>query len=225
MLYSVKIARRQSEIRQSLATLIGNEKPTDDEIRNIEAMDSEFRQNETRYRAALITEDTERREAGAELETRTGSQWDELVAGFEMRQVALSFQEGRALDGRTLEVVTELRSKGGYRGMPVPWAALERRNTVAAGTPNPLSTRPTIDRLFPDSVAARMGAQMISIDQGATEWPVTTSAVTAGWQVRPHTRPWTRRWHQTTRLESGWQSAARPCCNRGLRLRTRFGAI
>ena len=183
MLYSVKIARRQSEIRQSLATLIGNEKPTDDEIRNIEAMDSEFRQNETRYRAALITEDTERREAGAELETRTGSQWDELVAGFEMRQVALSFQEGRALDGRTLEVVTELRSKGGYRGMPVPWAALERRNTVAAGTPNPLSTRPTIDRLFPDSVAARMGAQMISIDQGATEWPVTTSAVTAGWQA------------------------------------------
>ena len=183
MLHSVKIARRQSEIRQSLATLIGNEKPTDDEIRNIEAMDSEFRQNETRYRAALITEDTERREAGAELETRTGSQWDELVAGFEMRQVALSFQEGRALDGRTLEVVTELRSKGGYRGMPVPWAALERRNTVAAGTPNPLSTRPTIDRLFPDSVAARMGAQMISIDQGATEWPVTTSAVTAGWQA------------------------------------------
>jgi hypothetical protein len=40
---------------------------------------------------------------------------------------------------------------------------------------------PIIDRLFPDSVASRMGAQMVSIDSGAIEWPVTTSAVTAGW--------------------------------------------
>ena len=183
MLDSVKITRRQSEIRQALAGLVAKSDATADELRNIEAMDLEFRGNETRYRAALICEDTERREAGAELETRSESQWTDLVAGFEMRQVALYLQEGRSLDGRTAEVVTELRSKGGYRGTPVPWAALERRNTVAAGTPNPLSTRPTIDRLFPDSVAARMGAQMISIDSGLTEWPVTTSAVTAGWQT------------------------------------------
>jgi hypothetical protein len=53
--------------------------------------------------------------------------------------------------------------------------------TVAGGTPDPISTRPIIDRLFPDSVASRMGAQMISIDHGAVEWPVTTSAVSAGW--------------------------------------------
>ena len=185
MLTSVKIARRQSEIRQALATLVGNEKPTDDEVRTIEAMDVEFRQNETRYRAALISEDTERRDAGAELETRTGSQWDELVAGFELRQVALSLDEGRALNGRTAEVVQELRSKGGYRGIPVPWMALERRvgETIASGVPNPLQTRPIIDRLFPDSVASRMGAQIISIDSGAVEWPVTTSAVTAWWQA------------------------------------------
>lgn len=183
MLDSLKITRRQSEIRQALAALVGKEKPTEDEVRSLEALDLEFRNNETRYRASLITEDTERREAGAELETRAGKEWDDLVAGFELRQVALSMQEGRVLDGRTLEVVTELRSKGGYRGTPVPWAALERRNTVASGTPNPLSTRPIIDRLFPDSVAARMGAQMISIDAGLTEWPVTTSAVTAGWQA------------------------------------------
>ena len=183
MLNSIKITRRQSEIRQALAGLVAKEKPSEDEVRSLEALDLEFRNNETRYRASLITEDTERREAGAELETRGGKEWDDLVSGFEMRQVALSMQEGRALDGRTLEVVTELRSKGGYRGTPVPWAALERRNTVAAGTPNPLSTRPTIDRLFPDSVAARMGAQMISIDAGLIEYPVTTSSVTAGWQA------------------------------------------
>ena len=183
MLESVKITRRQSEIRQALAGLVGKEKPTEDEVRNIEAMDLEFRQNETRYRAALICEDTERREAGAELETRSGKEWADLMAGFEMRQVAFALDEGRALSGKTAEIVTELRNAGGFRGIPVPWGALEQRagETIASGTPNPVQTRPIIDRLFPDSVASRMGAQMISIDSGAVEWPVTTSAVSAGW--------------------------------------------
>lgn len=183
MLESVKIARRQSEIRQKLAALVGKEKPTEDEVRQVEALDSEYRTNEVRYRAALITEDTERREAGADLETRSDREWHELVARFELRQIALHLDEGRALEGQTLEIVSELRSRGGYRGTPIPMAALERRNTVAAGVMNPMTTRPIIDRLFPDSVAARMGAQMIAIDSGLTEWPVTTSAVAAGWQA------------------------------------------
>jgi HK97 family phage major capsid protein len=181
VLDSVNITRRQSEIRQQLATLVGKEKPTDEEVRQVSALDGEYRTNEVRYRAALIAEDTERRDAGTELETRSDREWQELLSGFELRQVALHLDEGRAIDGRTAEIVTELRNAGGYRGIPVPWGALERRNTVAAGTPNPVETRPIIDRLFPDSVAARMGIQMISIDAGLTEWPVTTSAVTAGW--------------------------------------------
>ncbi|MFC0158886.1 phage major capsid protein [Mameliella alba] len=181
MLESVKIARRQSEIRQSLAELAAKDSPTEDEVRNMDELDREYRSNETRYRAALIAEDTERRDAGNELETRSAQEWADLMAGFEMRQVALALDEGRQLAGQTAEIVTELRNAGGFRGIPVPWQALEVRNTVASGTPDPVSTRPIIDRLFPDSMASRMGAQMISIDAGAVEWPVTTSAVTAGW--------------------------------------------
>jgi len=107
----------------------------------------------------------------------------ELIGRFEMRQVVLALDEGAALYGQTAEVVSELRSKGGYRGIPVPWLALERRagETIASGTPNPLETRPIIDRLFPASVAGRMGTQMINIDSGLTEWPVVTSSVAAGW--------------------------------------------
>ncbi|WP_448326125.1 phage major capsid protein [Sulfitobacter sp. M13] len=183
MLRSVEIARRQSEIRQNLAELANNQTPSEDEIRKMGEMDTEYRSNETRYRAALIAEDTERRDAGSELETRSSQEWADLMAGFEMRQVALALDEGRQLDGQTAEIVTELRNAGGFRGIPVPWQALETRagETVAGGTPNPIQTRPIIDRLFPDSVASRMGAQMISIEAGAIEWPVTTSAVTAGW--------------------------------------------
>ncbi|MAW87169.1 MAG: phage major capsid protein [Phyllobacteriaceae bacterium] len=183
MLESVKIQRRQSEIRQALAAIVGKDKPTEDETRSMEAMDAEYRQNETRYRAALIAEDSERREAGADLETRSEREWAEIMSGFEMRQVALALDEGAQLTGKTAEIVTELRSKGGYRGMPVPWEALEKRagETVASGTPNPIRTAPIIDRLFAGSVAARMGGSMVNVGVGEMEYPVTTSSVSAGW--------------------------------------------
>ena len=88
MLESVKIARRQSEIRQQLAAIVGKPEPTEDETRSMDTLDAEYRTNETRYRAALIVEDEERRKAGEELETRSDREWAELMAGFEMRQVA-----------------------------------------------------------------------------------------------------------------------------------------
>lgn len=185
MLESVKIQRRQSEIRQALAELVGKSELTEDEQRSMEAMDKEYRSNELRYRAALIAEDAERREAGEDLETRESREFAELMDRFELRQVALALDEGRPLDGPTAEVVQELRSQGGYRGVPVPWQALEVRagETVSTATPDPVQTRPIIDRLFPQSVAGRMGAQMVSIDSGSVEWPVTTQGATVGWQA------------------------------------------
>src|SRR5690606_30496626 len=83
MLESVKIARRQSEIRQALAGLVATANPTADELRTFAAPDLEFRTSETRYRAALIREDTERRDAVAELETRSSHKWAALLAGLE----------------------------------------------------------------------------------------------------------------------------------------------
>ena len=175
MLQSVKLQRRQSEIRQRLSELVANDNASEEEQREIESLDTEFRSNETRYRAALIAEDTERREAGEELEERSEKEWADLVDQFELRQVALHYDEGRALEGQTAEIVQELRSAGGFRGIPVPWQALEQRagETVASGTPNPVRTAPIIDRLFPQSVAGRMGVQMVTIQNGDMEYPVT----------------------------------------------------
>ncbi|MZR15040.1 phage major capsid protein [Maritimibacter sp. DP07] len=185
MLDSVKISRRQSEIRQTLAGLAGKDSPSEDEVRQMDELDREYRSNETRYRAALVAEDEERREAGAELETRSEREWSELMGSFEVRQVAMALDHGHQIDGQTAEIVQELRSHGAYQGVPVPWEALEQRagETIASGTPDPIQTRPIIDRLFPDSVAARMGAQMISIDHGEIEWPVVTQGASVGWQT------------------------------------------
>ena len=101
MLNSVMIQRRQSEIRQTLAELVGKEEPTEDETRKMGELDTEYRTNETRFRAALVAEDEERREAGRELEGRDGKEWADLLGQFEMRQVALALDEGAQLDGPT----------------------------------------------------------------------------------------------------------------------------
>ena len=183
MLESAKIQKRQSEIRENLASLAAKEQPSEDETRQMEELDAEYRSNETRYRAALTSEDDERRKASDELATREAGEWDSLVAKYEVRQAALHLDEGKALDGATAEVVQELRSTGGYRGVPVPFDALEQRagETTAGSIPDPVSTRNIIDRLFPQSVAGAMGAQMVNIGAGEVEFPVTTSSVTAGW--------------------------------------------
>lgn len=185
MLDSVKITRRQSEIRQALAGLVGKENPTEDETRSMETMDAEYRANETRYRAALIAEDTERREAGADLETRSDREYAELVGRFEIRQVVDFYDGGGSIKGETAEVIAEMRSKGRYKGVPIPLAALETRagETVAADQINPKTIRPVIDRLFPASVASRLGIQSINIASGELEFPVATAGAVFGWQT------------------------------------------
>jgi HK97 family phage major capsid protein len=187
MLTSVKIQKRQSEIRQSLAALVGKDKPTEDETRSMSDLDTEYQANETKFRAALIVEDTERREAKDDLETRSDKEFADLIGKFELRQVALFLDEGHIINGATAEIVSELRSQGGYRGVPVPYAALalEQRagETVATGVPSPKFTAPIIDRLFPQAVASRMGGRMISIAQGTEEYPLSASTVTAAWQT------------------------------------------
>ncbi|WLA36177.1 phage major capsid protein [Bradyrhizobium elkanii] len=182
----MKIQKRQSEIRQQLAAMVGKETLTEDETRSMTELDVEYGANEKKYRAALIAEDTERRDAKSDLETRGDREYSDLVNRFELRQVALHLDEGHVINGATAEIVSEMRSRGGYRGIPVPFEALvlEQRagETVASGTPSPKITAPIIDRLFPQSVASTMGGQMISIAQGSEEYPLSASSVSAAWQ-------------------------------------------
>jgi len=185
MLQSKKIQLRQSEIRQQLSELAGKDNPSEDEMRSMDALDKEYRAGETRYRASMIAEDAERREAGEELETRSDREYADLLGRFELRQVALALDEGKALSGATAEVVAELRNAGGYQGIPVPYAALETRagESIASGQVNPKVIRPTIDRLFPNGVAARLGVQSIQIAQGEVAFPVATAGAVFGWQT------------------------------------------
>jgi len=42
------------------------------------------------------------------------------VASFELRQVAAAIEHGNALSGQTAEIVSEMRNRCDYRGIPVP---------------------------------------------------------------------------------------------------------
>ncbi|MBI6628274.1 phage major capsid protein [Pontibaca salina] len=186
MLDSVKISRRQSEIRQTLSELVGKTDATEDETRSMESLDKEYRANEVKYRAALIAEDEQRSEAKGELETRSDREWSEMMGGFELRQVAMALDEGRKLDGATAEIIEEMRSAGGYQGIPVPMEALETRagETVSGDQVlNPKAVRPLIDRIFPNSVASQLGIQRVSIAQGEVAFPVATAGAVFGWQT------------------------------------------
>ncbi len=185
MLKSTEIQRRQSEIRSKLADLVGKDKPDEAETREIDALDAEYRSNETRYRGALIAEAEERSQAADELETRSDVEWRSMLGNFELRQVALHLDEGTSLTGQTAEIVTEMRSQGGYRGIPVPLEALEVRAGETTGSDvvvRPERVQPIIDRLFAASVATQMGARVVNIAAGTEAYPIVTSAVAAGWQ-------------------------------------------
>jgi HK97 family phage major capsid protein len=183
MLTSKKLELRRSEIRQSLAELANIETPSEDEVRKMGDLDTEYRAKESQYRAALISEDEERKEAGAELETRSDTEWTELASKFEVRQVALALDTGATLDGATAEMVQELRNAGGFQGIPVPLEALETRSgeTLAGGVPDPIRTMPTIDRIFANSSATQMGCRMINVGVGEIEYPVATGGAQPGW--------------------------------------------
>jgi len=185
MLTSKKLELRRSEIRQNLAELANIETPSEDETRKMGELDKEYRAKEAQYRAALISEDEQRDAAKDELETRSGSEWAEMMGKFELRQVALALDEGAAINGATKEIIDEMRSTGGYQGIPVPYAALEQRagETIASGVTSPETIRPTIDRIFAGSVAEKLGVQRISIAQGSVAYPVATSGAVFGWQT------------------------------------------
>lgn len=126
---------------------------------------------------------TERKEAGAELESRSDTEWGDMANRFEVRQVALALDTGEKLDGATAEMVQELRNSGGFQGIPVPLEALETRagETLAGGVPDPIRTMPTIDRIFAGSSATQMGCRMINVGVGEIEYPVATGGAQPGW--------------------------------------------
>lgn len=186
MLRSQTLQIRQSEIRSRLAELQAGEEIDDEQRGQMDELTVEYRQNETEYRAAVISEESERQEHAPE--DGSSREWQRQIDRFEIGQAVGMLTERTArLTGATAEVVEELRSQAGsgLQGIPIPLDILvpveTRADTTSATTPTPETTLPIIDRVFADSVAARMGIRQVTIPFGDRVTPIATAGSVFNW--------------------------------------------
>ncbi|MDR1969527.1 MAG: phage major capsid protein [Burkholderiaceae bacterium] len=182
MLLSQKIARRQSEIRENLARLAGIETPTDEQRSELATLDTEYSTNEQRYRAALTSEDTERR-AASEVPSDTAA-LEKRVSVLRVVQAAIA---GRQLDGAEREYHQEAERRSGQsaQGTYVPLNSLEKRInlTTTAGDLVPTDHRGDlyIGPLRDSLVVRSLGVRTLSGLRGNIEIPKAGTGITSGW--------------------------------------------
>ena len=172
-----------------------------DEIRNeADALQSEYRDLETRHRAAIIGEGEEEQRAAGAFGPGDGENGER---GRLLREVRLAdyltpASAGTGLTGRAAEVnhAFEVPLVGGSGGVSIPWAVLagpapapvgERRDnrdgretrafTTTGAYDGGTMQRPVLQRLFGPGVLDALGVRVDSVPVGQSEWPLVTGAV------------------------------------------------
>ena len=167
-----KLQLRQSEIREKINELLGNDSRTEEQDGELSTLTAEGMAIEPEIRAAIVaspdpapthteaTEDTEAR------------QRRELSDQSDMGRIVGSVFEHRAIDGREGEMQTEF----GLASNQVPLSML--RTELRAVTPAPANVGQTqneiIPYVFPQSVAAFLGVDMPTVGVGEAIFPVLT---------------------------------------------------
>ena len=178
-----KLEIRSSEIRQRLNEVAGLEGDAlTDEIRSeSETLQTEYRDTETKLRAAIVadggTEDTQGNEVDAEQRERLELRGKSRVSRFVTAAV-----NGRTVDGAEAEY-------GAAWGCPglAPLEMFERAGPVEehrAVTPGPAtagtSLAPIVPAIFQRSVAAYLGIDMPTVGSGDAGYPVLATSLTGG---------------------------------------------
>ena len=189
MLESQKLTLRASEIRARLSEIAAL--PDDGvtaEIRTeADRLGTEYRNTETRMRAALIAEDEDRQAAelrggGDDAETR---ELRSLQGRASLGRYLQGFADGEQLTGAERELA-ETRGLS-TSGNVLPWDALlpppppqgaELRDDVITGAPgsgNPVNQAAIIQRVFARSAVRRLGVALPSVGVGQASYPVITA--------------------------------------------------
>ena len=196
---SQRLQLRASEIRTRLAEIAGlADDALTDEIRSeSDKLTTEYRDTETRHRAALVAESAELRDA----ETRGD------LDGPDAKTRALQDLQGRVSFGRYLQgfaageqLTGAEREMAEHRGITtagnwLPWDALLPPPAPAAElradavTPSPSSGNPTnqaeiLQRVFARGAVARLGVSMPSVAVGRASYPVIGTGQTAAFVAK-----------------------------------------
>ena len=166
----------QSEIRQRLNALLGQEALDDGERTELETKTSRAQEVEVELRAAIIAEpdDAETRETALDTETRERL---ELRGKARLGRYVEAAMRGRAVDGAE----SELMSAAGVDGIPLElWEKpVEQRDITPAGATVGVNLDPIRPAVFAPSVIDMLNVDMPVVGSGSYSTATISAAVTA----------------------------------------------
>ncbi len=183
MTKSQTLALRRSSIRQRLNEIAGLEGDAlTDEIRaECDRLTAEYRDVETRWRAATVSEgeELEKRAAEAGGETAEERETRELRGRIKLGAYFQAAAEERGVEGAEAEYNAARRLRNGY--FPLDLLVEERATTNVDAEANQGTW---LDRLFAESAATRLGVSFQSVMPGTAAYPVTSAGATGAQRGR-----------------------------------------
>ena len=167
---------RQSEIREAINALLGNDSRTEAEQAELEKLTSEGQKLEPEIRAALVAEPDPTETQTVETEDSELRERRELREKVKVSAHIAAAMQGRTLDGAELEYNQSigLKSAGAF-----PLDLLSPVETRAVTTEDTaVQSRPWLDRLFADTAAMGLGITFESVPAGVANFPVITAGGT-----------------------------------------------
>ena len=167
------------------ATAAGTE-PSQEDVGKADGLTREIRTLEVQYRAAVLTEEQEDREANAGAGDPETRELQALTGRARIGRYVAAALEMRGIDGAEAELNQALNITGGNR-FPLALLAsspdLEHRTTTDTDA-GPTRPRRWLDRLFAETAAMRLGITMESVEPGVASFPITTHGATVAQRGR-----------------------------------------
>ena len=168
-----KLQLKQSEIRESINSLLGNDSRSETEQGELEKLTGEAQGLEVALRAAIVASPDPDETQTVETEDAEIRQRRELSDQSDLARIYAAVIEHRQVDGRERELQTEF----GLTGNQIPLSML-RGEEHRAVTPAPGNVGQTqseiIPYVFPQSVAAFLMVDMPTVGVGEAVFPVLT---------------------------------------------------
>ena len=184
MLESQNIQLRLSEIRERL-NAFGNDDDIEYRQEEADALATEYRQLESKYRVALIRESEEIESTPTPELDGEGRESRAMELDLEIRNYVTAALNDFPLEGREREYNDALKLSG--VGTQLPWVALlspEERAELRAATVAPsdadMSVRGILGRVFAASAADHLGVVSPMVPQGAANFPVLSGGASPG---------------------------------------------
>ena len=189
MIHSQKLELRRSEVRQRLSELAEADELTDEARGEADKLTGEWRDLETRHRAAIISEGEDEASRAERFEDTDG-EYRELRSRANLASYLAAASVGNGITPGSpedeLNAALEVRSSGG--GVAVPWTMLEagrgpvearetRVFTETSASDGSNLQRPILQRLFGPGLFDSLGVRLDSVPVGRSEWPLISGGV------------------------------------------------